>query len=150
MTYTVLLMLQWFFLLKTSEIWPHELSHGKSHWGEKRKCWGIGVVLRNGSHSKQRHMFYNLLWPPSLVLTWYNFSPWVGIPHLHMPPFIEMTLWDGEPGVRVKTRRQAGMRSVSLLVGTLLELFIFILHPTLPRPSLHSALTAHPLPVLHY
>lgn len=47
-----------------------------------------------------------------------------------------------------KTRSQAGMRSISLLVGDVLELCIFILHPTLSRPPLHSSVTAHLLPVL--
>lgn len=67
--HTLLLMLQWWFFLKNWEIWPHEPSHGKSQESIR------GVVLGNDSHDKQRHMFDNLPWPPTLVLTWY-FSRW--------------------------------------------------------------------------
>lgn len=141
--HTVLLMLQWGFFLKNWEIWPHEPSHGKSQESIR------GVVLGNDSHDKQRHMFDNLPWPPTLVLTWY-FSRWG---HLGWePPSSYASLYRDHPvGWRAwgeKTRSQAGMRSISLLVGGVLELCIFILHPTLSRPPLHSSVTAHLLPVL--
>lgn len=141
--HTVLLMLQWWFFLKNWEIWSHEPSHGKSQESVR------GVVLGNDSHDKQRHMFDNLPWPPTLVLTWY-FSHWG---HLGWePPSSYASLYRDHPvGWRAwgeKTRSQAGMRSISLLVGDVLELCIFILHPTLPRPPLHSSVTAHLLSVL--
>lgn len=131
--HTLLLMLQWWFFLKNWEIWPHEPSHGKSQESVKGWCWEMTPMISRGTCSTTfpglRPLFLLDILDLGGIL--------VGSPHLHMRPCIEITLSAGEPGVR----------SISLVVADVLELCIFILHPTLPRPPLHSSVTAHLLPV---
>ena len=125
------------FFWKNWEIW----SLGPiSSSGKSQGRWG-GVVWKNACHGKQRHRFHNLPWPLPLICFWY--SPrdiLVGISSGHVPRFHRDHAvgwgglgesWNEKPGWNGKHSSHCSRCHLG-------DGWSYALHPSLPKPLLHS------------